>query len=467
MEPAVWDCTICSFSLCAECVIDENDQPRRFPKCPKCDHPLKWAGGAGLITPFWHRLPEFFKYPFATHPLLLNIFIAVSSLLFTGDTVAQILAYTALQSVLFSYGFSVIQSTAKGAVTAPEIEDKTLFGNLFLVLNMVGLILVIGFSAHSIYYLFGVVTCAVFLGAAVLLSPAMVILLIIHRRVRFALSPSGIIRIIGQTGWVYLWMLACLILLMGAPFVLSKYIVHFLPRVLHHLLFNFAQNYYTIIAFYLIGYVMLQSHEAIGFPVDIQLILTNFAPETPEDAPPERNVRIYRKIDFLIKEGRFDDAAAYIQNEARYDYPSDPVLYEKYFDLLKITRRFRDMVAHGGPLLRILIRENEKIKAYRIYSICRSLDRRFTPTPSILLKLGNSMNELGDKKAAVNAYSHFVKSYPENPNTPQVYYDAAQIYHDALNDSKRARLILQGIIERYPHHMIIPKVRFYLGNIPQ
>jgi hypothetical protein len=79
-----------------------------------------------------------------------------------------------------------------------------------------------------------------------------------------------------------------------APYALAPYITGFLPGVLQAFLFITAKSYYTIVSYNLMGYVMLQYHETIGFhTVDYEdfrdqgAVMEDFREPSPPLAPPD------------------------------------------------------------------------------------------------------------------------------------------------------------------------------------
>jgi len=59
-----------------------------------------------------------------------------------------------------------------------------------------------------------------------------------------------------------------LLLLQFAPFTARNYIIEFLPQAVHLPLLLFTGAFYVIITYHLMGYVILQYHERIGYDVD-------------------------------------------------------------------------------------------------------------------------------------------------------------------------------------------------------
>jgi len=141
----------------------------------------------------------------------------------------------------------------------------------------------------------------------------MIIVLVATGSLIHAINPVVFITIAWRIGWGYLLMYLFLTILGGAPVALGRYVIAYLPANSHLFLFTLAKCFYTIISYHLMGYVILQYHEEIGYEVDLD----------EEDSILQENKskqragnEILNKVDILIKEGKIDDAIFLIRGEA-------------------------------------------------------------------------------------------------------------------------------------------------------
>ena len=100
-----------------------------------------------------------------------------------------------------------------------------------------------------------------------------------------------------------------------------------------------------------------------------------------------------------------------------------------------------------------------------VYSECKKLDPEFMPTANTLFKMGEWQNEKGKGKTAVKCFNMLIKAYPQSPLVPKSYFRAAQVFNDRLMDPEKARKILKGLMQKYPEHEMIPKIKNYLENL--
>jgi tetratricopeptide (TPR) repeat protein len=255
-----------------------------------------------------------------------------------------------------------------------------------------------------------------------------------------------------------------LLLLGAAPAVVMKYIIKFFPAGLHLLLYGLAQSYYMIVSYHLMGYVILQYHEEVGYEVDFD----DFRDPSLETAEPEKidpDAVILKEVNPMIQDGNLDEAISAIKDMTRKDGIASVDLSDRYYKLLKMKKRTSEMLEHGINHLDLLAADNNKPKAVEVYTECRKIEPKFLPSPVFLLKLAGWLNEAGKTKEAVGIYNSLVKAYPKNHLTPKAYFRAAQIIHDRLMNPEKARKILNSLISKYPDNEIVPHVKNYIANM--
>jgi tetratricopeptide (TPR) repeat protein len=255
-----------------------------------------------------------------------------------------------------------------------------------------------------------------------------------------------------------------LFLLGSAPAYLAQYLIRFLPSEIHPLLFGFAQSFYTIVSYHLMGYVILQYHDRIGYQVNYEDFLDPAAKNCePQKSDPDAVV--LSKVEPLIKEGKLDEAIGLIKTMTQQQPISGVNLSERYYNLLKIRKRSAELLEHAVAHLEILAAENQKGKALAVFTECHKMNSGFLPTATALFKLAGWLNERGKTKAAVAVYNKLVKTYPDNPMVPKAYFRIAQIFQDRLMNTEQAKKALGLLLQKYPHHEIIPQAQNFLARL--
>lgn len=290
----------------------------------------------------------------------------------------------------------------------------------------------------------------------------MIILLVSTNSLLHAINPLLFVRMAWRIGWGYLLMYFFLILLLGAPAALEKYVIFYLPAVLHVTIITMIKSFYTIISYNLMGYVILQYHEKIGYQVE-----ADDEPLVSGEAAAGENVRskISNRVDVLIKEGEIDKAISVIKEETEEGEITDPELAERYFKLLKIKGPVEDMLEHGGRYIDMLAKANKKETLCEVYLECLSKNGGFTPAPATLIKIAGSLNETGRPKEAVQTYNKFVKSNPKSNLVPKAYFLGSNIINEKFKNPRKASTILNGLIKKYPGNEIVPYAERYLKQM--
>ena len=471
-DTAHWYCEKCNKALCPQCVdareMGGYHQGEKLHMCPNCNIPLQWMGVENIIDPFWKRMPQFFLYPFSIRPLILMIGLSFLSSFLMIPGVIGLLSTLALWGVTFKYAYAILQSTASGGLTAPKLNTQTLSENIGPVIKQIGLYVAIFFSAGIVFAKLGLVVGGLFLFFAMLFLPAMIILLVTTESLLQAINPMMFVTLASRIGWGYLLMVFFYTILGGAPALLGQHVIQYLPPVVQVFLFTLVKIYYTFITYHLMGYVILQYHQNIGYRVDVE----DFKDETSEQesiitASDDTESRILKRIHQLIKDGDHKGAIAVIEREMGSLRIKDPTLSLRYFTLLKLTGEKERQLVHGRNHLRILVHENKKTEAIDAYLECVSLDTGFSPAAIVLFKLGAWFNETGRSKEAIGVFNKLIKAYPADPLVPKSYFHAAQIFNDRLLNPQKAKMILNGLLSKYPGHDIIPFVERYMRGLSQ
>ena len=464
-RPAEWNCPDCNGNFCGHCidrrVVEQYGKKNSFHFCPKCNVQANRVAFQNTVETFWNRLPKFFIYPFHPRPLILMAALAIISVLASGPGLFKMLIHFAIWAVVLKYSFTALKETANGKLVPPKVNLQTITADFEVVFKQIGIYIIIGFGFFKAAQTGGIIVGLLFLGLAILSIPAMIIVLVATNSLLHAINPMIFARMAWRIGWGYLLMYFFLALLGIAPAVLGRYIIALLPDSLHGFLFAMAQSFYTIISYHLMGYVIFQYHEDIGYEVDLDEEEASIEDMTSEQ---DGERELLNKIDILIKEGNLDDAISLIKNETE-GVISDVNLAERYFNLLKIKQITPEMLRHGKAYLELLAKTDKKDKLCEVYSECISRQPEFTISPSTTFKVASSLIEAGNPKGAIGAYNRFIKANPKNPLIPKAYFLAANVINEQMRNPHKAIKILKGLIKTYPNHDIIPYVQNYIKQI--
>ncbi len=465
-EPASWDCELCDIFICDDCVVSKKDVQfgvtKTFHLCPKCNRRVTWMGISNVLTPFWNRLPRFFIYPFSAKPLILNIILCVSMLFFSRASLFSNLMRFVVWGIWLKYAFAALQSTARGSLIPPDISTQTLSENFEDVFKQIGIYLALIFGAGLVMGTFGKGAGILFGIFSLLFLPSMIILLVSTQSLLKALNPVAFISLPARIGWGYLNMYVFLAVLGGAPILVLNLAAKIFPPLLAYLCMLFFQNYYTLISYNLMGYVLLQYHEEIGFQVDYEDFIKE--KEGPKNIP-KASSPIANEVDMHLKEANYEKALDILRTEINRNNTNDPELYDRYYQLLKIKKMTAEMVTFGKKYIDQLIVHKNESKAGDVYLECSGIDKEFILDPKQLLKIGGWLKKSGRSKEAIRVYAVFTKAYSKDPMIPMAYFRAAEIYNETLGQKQKANNMLNAVIKKYPDHEITPFIKNYLKQI--
>ena len=130
-----------------------------------------------------------------------------------------------------------------------------------------------------------------------------------------------------------------------------------------------------------------------------------------------------------------------------------------------MKKRNKDLLEHCVSHLEKLSENNQKNKALAVFGECRKIDPEFLPTADVLFKLAGWINETGKTQTAISTYNLLVKSYPQHPMVPKSYFRIAQLFHDSMMKTDKAKKILNALQMKYPEHEITPHVENFLARL--
>ncbi len=461
-KTAHWLCPKCKQTFCSDCIVKLDGGPIGSKKivrfCPKCTVETEWIGGTEVIKPFWERIPKFFLYPLAPGTLIYLAVLSLGSLVVFSQIV-QLVCW----ALVLNYAYAALQRTTMGNLIPPPVWDESIIKDFIQVFKQIILYLVLLLIVVATENHFGVIAARLVILAALYLLPSMIIILVKTKSLMTALNPKAFLALPVKIGKGYFIMFIFLSLLFFAPYALLYSVSAVTPEFLYHYILTLAQNYYTVISYHLMGYVLLQYHKEIGLKISVDDIKESNTPPT-EKADDPFTLEL-KRVEVFCREGKLDDAIAHIQQWRASGGSLNAELSERFFDLLKTQKRTEEFLKHGPECLSLLVENGNKTKALDVFQTCASADPNFTASPRVLLKIGEWLAETGKPKEALKVFSNMTKTYPDAPDAPMAYFRAAQLYYDRLMDGARAKKILEQIIQKYPDHKMIQKFKTYLEHI--
>ncbi|WP_027159384.1 tetratricopeptide repeat protein [Methylobacter luteus] len=462
--PARWRCPRCMINISDACAkrpegADDRYEIRR--DCPICLEPLQSLGIGNSIKPFWERIPEFFIYPARLDALIYLALLSLLNLLFAVNILLGIIALVTTSYALLLYSYKCLNHVARGHLEAPGlmVDYKVLKSSLIFKQSMV-YFLVVSASLFALR-LFGAPGLIVTGGFFLLGIPASTTLLAINGSILDAVNPVSIFRTMAAIGRPYFVLYLFLLLMLGSYEMLEQTMLEHIPEFLIMPAVFFLQAYFTVAMYAMMGYVIYQYHEPLGFD-EVKKV-----EESPRKPIPGLSADpLLNEIYILNIEGMQDAAIKRLQKAVTRD--PKPEYYAKLHRLLQSTGRNAELCRYGEAYLKRLLKHEAMPRFKRlheaagVYADCTRADPAFDfQDPQVVYDLGEAAfqnRQFDDCLAILNGYH---KRYPQSELLPEAYLMVAKVMVEHKQDDAQAKKILDALLKRYPDHAVTPQVREY------
>ena len=462
--PARWHCPRCAIDISDACAkrperADDRYEIRR--DCPICMEPLQSLGIGNSIKPFWERIPAFFIYPARFDSLIYIVLLSLLNLLFVANIFIGIVVFMATSYALLLYAYKCLNHVARGHLKAPGLMIDYKVVSSSLIFKQWVVYFLVASALEFAARLFGK-PGFIFTGVFFLLGiPASTTLLAINGRILDAVNPFSIFRTMTAIGKPYFVLYLFLLLMFGGQDMLQHAAFKYIPGFLLLPVGFFLQAYFTIAMFAMMGYLIYQYHEVLGFDEVKQVEESPTKPVTGLSADPLLN-----EIYILNIEGMQDEAIKRLQKAIQRDHK--PEYYAKLHRLLQSTGRNAELCRLGEAYLKFLLKHEAmpRFKRLReaagVYVDCMRADSAFEyKDPQVVFELGEAAyqnRQFDDCLAILNGYH---KRFPQSELLPEAYLMVAKVLVEHKQDDAQAIQILDALLKRYPDHAMMPQVKEY------
>lgn len=408
-----------------------------------------FGGQAKAVAPFWTRIPSFFAYPFYPSALTLMVITIILAFgIWQLGLIIGLIGFLFLAAVFIKYCIECLDHAADGELKPPPLSSETLTEGLGVAVKFIGVMVMYQVVGGIFYRLFGEVGSIVGSLLLLALQNASIMVLGATRSFTDAINPIFLIAFIHRIGWSYL-LLYVFQLLFGISVVT---VIVLLAPVVGPIaavpLIIFAVLYFWILTYALMGYVMYQRHEALGYDVG--------GDDEDEGGP---NLRAFERF---MADGNPEAAREELRDQLR-QHPEDLELHRRYHRAAKLTDAPDKLCGHGLEFIELLMRQNKIKEATDIYLDCVAAKPDFRPDrPEVYLPMVKLLQETGRGKQAVQLANGFHKRFPGNALVVPPYFTTAQIFHDRLGRDDQAAKVLQFIKTNYPNHEMATEVDYFL-----
>lgn len=461
-----WFCEQCNIDFCNSCVNDQlYTDP---PQCALCNEPLTDVGYEGMIPPFWHKIPMFFKLPLSLSSLVVMLVILCLGYIFTWVPIfGWLLSLIVIPAISLKYAYMILQNVASGELGAPDfrslLEDndyEIVFKQMFILFFLFApLTQILSFN-----FIFGIAWYLLIL----FLMPATVMVLSIDQSIIKAMNPFFLISFVMRIGFSYLGLYLLIMIISGGPTIIMGLLVGLSEQQadnlsdysLVYIFYAVLQMYFTLVIFSVMGYVLLKYHHRLGYEITrpIDNLFGNKL-NTPKVHP------LLKDIEVLAKENRPLDALTKLHARIP-ENTTDIVLRMRYHKMLFLNKKYISMQENAVSFIPLLLSTHDKAQAVDVYRDCIRVNTEFSfDDVSVYLPLAETMLQIGQYKLIIRLLNGFHKKFPHSNNIPELYFILAQALSDGLNNDKKALSVLDFILKHYPDVQTHQKLLNYRQTI--
>jgi hypothetical protein len=407
------------------------------------------------IVPFWHRLRAISLYPLRNGSLMTLVApTAASALLhFLPLGIIGLLFRLMLMAAIYAYAVVILRSTANGHIDAPEVTlDGGNAGYWQIALQIVfALMMWVGFMSLGPV---GGYAVAILLAFGM---PGATISLAIEDDFWHALNPLTWAAIAGRLGWPYLAVaVLCTVITISqgnAQAVLEYLLPDFLVIIGNYFLYAYA----VFMTFHLMGYLIYQYHEDLGYEID--------RPLARRDASADPDQDLLDEVAALVVDG--DAAGAEKLVAARLNARGGTAaVHAQYRKLLRLRGDEDALLAHGNQYLGVLMEQGQDKLALDLVRDCLALDPDFVVPRSEHVKvLARRAVELAQPRVAVAVLEGFVQRHFSHPDAAEHALAAAKLRVDAFGEDAHARALLKAMRQHTGNHPGIDAYLAFLDKI--
>ncbi len=400
------------------------------------------------IEPFWQRIGSFFTYPVQTSPLLTIIVLAVCRLCqyagFLGVWLNLLVSVA-----LYKFAAEVLWRTANGRFDPPEgysTDDElgwlqAKVQAVLVIVTVLGYLILgpeLGILA-SLFIAFGMP------GAS--MSAA------IEQNLWKAVNPATWIAIAMRLGWPYLVLAGLCAAFFTTQATTQALIAPYFPGPFGVIVFYLIAHYFTVATFNLMGYMIYQYHEQLGFEIEDRPAPLHGA---------DLDGSLLAEAEALAADGQTQAAEELLRDHIRERGASHAV-HARYRKLLALRGDKDALVRHAQEYLNILMANKDERKAVDLVREVQEIDPGFKPTVAeYVAPIAERASTMGMNQVAIKLLSGFHRAFPKNKDIPRNYLLAAKILAEKMNKEKEATALLTQVQAQFPQHPLLPDIETYL-----
>lgn len=405
------------------------------------------------IVPFWDRLREITRYPAHSSSMITIVVLALGNLaVFLPFGRFLILLVTV---AAYRYAFECLRATANGYLEPPEIAQST---DSDLGWKQIWLM-----AIFMIVSIFGVAVLGPKLGLLLMLFlgvslPGATMTLAMDESLLGALNPAKWVAIVARIGWPYFAIVGLCVVIMASQSYAADLVSNVLPLFVALIVVGVISNYALVMTFHLMGYLIYQYHEDVGFePVAPQMVKALARPDPDQD--------VLDEAAGLVRDGKPENATELLRGYLR-TRGGTPAVHTQYRKLLRLGNDRDELLRHGREYLNILLAQEKSLPALEILRECQMIEPTFGPTEADqVTELASVAARGGQAEVALRLLSGFHKRFPKSKDIPRNYLLVARLLHERMNQDEKSLGILKYLRANFPDDPLMGEIDQLSGMI--
>lgn len=388
-----------------------------------------------IPVPFWQRLRAITLYPVRGAAFYSLLALTLASLLGMIPVIGWLVSILVWVGA-YKYAFEILRATADGRMEAPEVVLGTddgvvtrLIGMQLIFIAVIVLAMVFGGP------IIGLATIALI----AFLQPGCVMSLAIDGSLSHALNPATPLGLVERIGWPYLAVFGLLFVIQASMFTAAVWLAGVMPPVLADLAVTAVAFWALFAAFHLMGYLVYQYHEVLGY-------VPSGADALPGRHTPDAD--LLAEAEGYVRDGQLGTALELLRGETRSRAVGLDT-HDLYHRLLRQDGNAAALSEHAREYLNLLLLEKQDRRALGLLRESLDADPDFVPMQvAHAEQLVERARLAGQGQLVLDSLSALLRAHPRHLSAPRWGLDAALLMLERGGRDDDARALLAQARER-------------------
>ncbi|HJU38668.1 MAG TPA: DUF4013 domain-containing protein [Tahibacter sp.] len=393
-------------------------------------------------TPFWERIRDISTYPAHADALMTVGVLSVFSLTTLLGGLIGLFFYLLTLAYLYKYCFEVLRASADGRLEPPASGLNTEASGWGAIGLQITLTVIVALSFFG-----GVIVGFATALIVILALPGVAMSYAMDQNFARALNPGTWFEIMGRIGWGYFAAFGLVLVILASSAVVQNFFARAgLPTFIALPLVFFASGYGFVATFHLMGYLIYQYADQLGYEPQIQKPLSR-TPNDPDQA-------LLDDVAQMLRDGEIDMAYDTMREHVRSRGGTEAV-HAQYRKLVRMKGDTAELMRHGQEWIAVLLNQDKEKAALDVARELVELDPAWVPKDAEAnTRLAQRASALNQTQLALRLVNGFHKRHPKSADIPANYLLAARLLSERMGKDAEAKALLMQLKTAYPGHAL-------------